>query len=483
MSALTRESAHAASFDQLQKEYQKSLQEKTHLKEEEVNIKMRVAVRSREHLKTAVPLSIVREAHMKLARLREEYTLLVKRLQGARHEEDVNAITQKLVQLIERFQTVEAVFDPYLRIEADNDIQASLNEVEKKVETVDARLAALQGELEKLAATEKQEREKIWQVQQKLQHEQQKLNDAVAVENATRVEAARFETRRDDIAREAQEEFEKYGGAADLDALAAKSQGGADPAEIHRLKHHLEQIGGIDPEVEKEYQEISARHTFLETHVEDLKKAIGDLEIVIAELDTTIAVQFTASFKQIDEGFQRFFKTLFGGGRSRLVLVKEVREKEIEGDDVEEEGGEAAQTRSEEIDDPVKKFLDKHKRKDHIGVEIHATPPGKRLSSVNALSGGERALTSIALIASIIANNPAPFVVLDEVDAALDEANSLRFSAILEELSGKTQFVVITHNRATMEKADILYGVTMGEDGISKVLSLKLEDAVKHGNR
>jgi len=144
-----------------------------------------------------------------------------------------------------------------------------------------------------------------------------------------------------------------------------------------------------------------------------------------------------------------------------------------------------ARGRDEEsvFEDPVKKFLDKHKRKDHIGVEIHATPPGKRLSSVNALSGGERALTSIALIASIIANNPAPFVVLDEVDAALDEANSMRFSGIIEELSSKTQFVVVTHNRSTMEHADILYGVTMGDDGISKVLSLKLEDAVKHGNR
>jgi len=121
------------------------------------------------------------------------------------------------------------------------------------------------------------------------------------------------------------------------------------------------------------------------------------------------------------------------------------------------------------------------------GVDIQATPPGKKVSSITMLSGGERALTSIALIVAILANNPSPFVVLDEVDAALDEANSMKFSAILDQLSEKTQFITITHNRATMLKANILYGVTMGADGVSKLLSVKMEEAEsvikKHGNR
>jgi chromosome segregation protein len=111
-----------------------------------------------------------------------------------------------------------------------------------------------------------------------------------------------------------------------------------------------------------------------------------------------------------------------------------------------------------------------------VGIDIQATPPGKRLKSLNLLSGGERALTSIALISAIMAVNPAPFVVLDEVDAALDEANTYRFANILAELSHLTQFVIITHNRATMEKADLLYGVTMGDEGISHLLSVKLEE-------
>ena len=111
------------------------------------------------------------------------------------------------------------------------------------------------------------------------------------------------------------------------------------------------------------------------------------------------------------------------------------------------------------------------------GIEIEATPPGKKIKSISMLSGGERALTAIALICAIISVNPSPFVILDEVDAALDEANSLRLGKILEDLSKKTQFIAITHNRTIMYKADVIYGVTMGDDGVSKLLSVKVEDA------
>jgi len=113
-----------------------------------------------------------------------------------------------------------------------------------------------------------------------------------------------------------------------------------------------------------------------------------------------------------------------------------------------------------------------------MGIEIKASPPGKKVATISMLSGGERALTSIALICAIIQANPSPFVVLDEVDAALDESNSIKFSEILEKLSHITQFITITHNRATMEKARLLYGVTMGDDGVSKLLSVDLEKAI-----
>ena len=133
------------------------------------------------------------------------------------------------------------------------------------------------------------------------------------------------------------------------------------------------------------------------------------------------------------------------------------------------------------LDEKLKKikFLKKHNAIGLAGIEIQATPPGKKIQAVSMLSGGERALTAIALICAIISANPSPFVVLDEVDAALDESNSERLAKILDDLSDKTQFIVITHNRASMRRASILYGVTMESDGVSKLLSIKFDDLKK----
>ena len=128
------------------------------------------------------------------------------------------------------------------------------------------------------------------------------------------------------------------------------------------------------------------------------------------------------------------------------------------------------------------KFLKKHNAVGLAGIEIQAVPPGKKIQAVSMLSGGERALTAIALICAIISANPSPFVVLDEADAALDEANSERLAKILDDLSDKTQFIVITHNRASMRRASILYGVTMEENGVSKLLSVKLDDFIEKKN-
>ncbi len=180
--------------------------------------------------------------------------------------------------------------------------------------------------------------------------------------------------------------------------------------------------------------------------------------------------QFDQAFKNIAGYFETYFKQLFLGGKAQLELIKEIPLPTPEEDES------VVRATSEPMPAPKRSYQ-------YAGVEIKATPPGKKLSSLSMLSGGEKALVSIALICAIIANNPSPFVVLDEVDAALDEANSLRLAQILEDLSKKTQFMVITHNRATMERSHILYGVTMGDDGVSKVISLKLEDAADHTNR
>ncbi|MBW6432099.1 AAA family ATPase, partial [Patescibacteria group bacterium] len=215
--------------------------------------------------------------------------------------------------------------------------------------------------------------------------------------------------------------------------------------EIDKLKNRLYSIGESDAEVETEYEEVNQRVEYLTGQIGDLEKAKEDLETLIKDLDLKIKKQFEISFESISKKFKHFFELLFDGGEAKLELL-------IQKD---EDGG-----------------------NDKLGIEITAVPPGKRVKSLSALSGGERTLTSLALLFAILSVNPAPFILLDEVDAALDESNTKRFIKIVHELSKATQFIFITHNRETMKEANIIYGVTMDDSHASRLLSVKLNDAL-----
>jgi chromosome segregation protein len=183
---------------------------------------------------------------------------------------------------------------------------------------------------------------------------------------------------------------------------------------------------------------------------------------VIGELDEKIEVIFKSSFKKISEEFNKYFKIIFGGGKASLSVKYSDFKKEEDND---------------EENDIEKTEADKKEENKIAGIEISASPPGKKISSLDMLSGGERALTSIAILFAIISNNPPPFLVLDEIDAALDESNSERVAKISKEVASKTQLIIITHNREMMRQAGVLYGVTMDNDSISKIISLKLDEA------
>jgi chromosome segregation protein len=247
-------------------------------------------------------------------------------------------------------------------------------------------------------------------------------------------------------------------------------------SKILRLKNQLDTIGGMDELTLKEYQETESRYTNLFTQVEDLKKGMNDLRSVMDELDEHIKTKFNEAFHKINEKFEYYFRILFNGGRAYLSLVKSDEPTE---DETAKSAGDEDQANTQEQLRPEEKILQKYERgaSNVSGIDIKATPPGKKLASIQALSGGERALTSIALLCSLLTCFPSPFVVLDEVDAALDDANTIRFGQILGTLAHQTQFVTITHNRETMAQASMLYGVTMGDDGISKLLSVKLDQA------
>ena len=296
---------------------------------------------------------------------------------------------------------------------------------------------------------------------------------------AIKINSTRYETRLEDLEIEIRRELKDLSiiknnkqEVNELDNNFVSDLNG----KIVQIKKQLELIGGIDPQTENEYNETKERFDFLNNQIIDFSSAIESLQKIIKELDMVIKDQFDKEFKTIAHNFEKYFKILFNGGKAKIVKVLETEMPEEKSETCDNE---KQNKKSELMDLPdIKniKFLQKHNATGLAGVEIQATPPGKKIGSVSMLSGGERALTSIALICAIISSNPSPFVVLDEVDAALDEANSERLAKILDELSLKTQFIVITHNRASMRRASILYGVTMGDDGISKLLSVKLDE-------
>ncbi|MFQ5540935.1 MAG: AAA family ATPase [Candidatus Paceibacteria bacterium] len=232
--------------------------------------------------------------------------------------------------------------------------------------------------------------------------------------------------------------------------------------ELQKLKVRLEDAGGAGgEEVMKEYEEVSEREAFLERELTDLQSSAASLKELITELNEELSSRFKDGISAINEEFSRFFALMFDGGTAKLVSVKEparrIRSLEDENDD----------GVPDELEKPVE------------GIDLSLSIPRKRIKSLVMLSGGERALTSIALIFAMSSVNPPPFLVLDETDAALDEANSRRYGDMVAALSKKSQLILITHNRETMSRAGILYGVTMGGDGVSKVLSVKLEEAVQ----
>jgi chromosome segregation protein len=211
--------------------------------------------------------------------------------------------------------------------------------------------------------------------------------------------------------------------------------------KLKELKHSVERMGEINVTAIEELAELRERFDFLSGQKRDLESSLQQLTQAIKRIDRTSRERFQQTFQVVNDKFQQVFPRLFGGGRAGLVLADDPQ------------GGEQ-------------------------GVEIVAQPPGKKLQSVSLLSGGEKALTAVSLIFAIFLIKPTPFCLLDEVDAPLDEGNVGRYNEMVREMSSQSQFILITHNKRTMEFADTLYGVTMEEPGISKLVQVKMREAV-----
>ena len=210
--------------------------------------------------------------------------------------------------------------------------------------------------------------------------------------------------------------------------------------ELRDIKLRMAELGDVNISSIEEYRQVSKRYKFMSEQEADTTKAMKELEDIIRSMDNTIRKRFKETFDEVVTNFEVSFRELFGGGHAELYL--------------------------EDENNPLES-----------GIEITAQPPGKKLKNINLLSGGEKTLTAIALMFAVLKAKPTPFCILDEVEAALDEVNIERFSRHLRNFS-EVQFALITHQKATMEHADVLYGVTMPEQGISKLLSLKMGEDI-----
>ena len=292
------------------------------------------------------------------------------------------------------------------------------------------------------------------------------------------LEKERLDLRRDEVLRQIEqagrrvEEFKAISGGSNAEGERGKQDSDHNGQSAHenhadmerrlfRLRGELASIGEIDQSLMKEAQDTETRYAFLTKESEDLEKAVRDLSQLMQELSEKIKMEFDKSLHKINDEFNKFFGLMFEGGSASLKVNKPKTLAAAESDEDEEEAGEA---------------LDGMEEIEKVGgVEIAVKIARKRVTSLDALSGGERSLVGIAALFAMVSVSPPPFLVLDEIDAPLDERNARRFSEMLKDFSKHTQFIVVTHNRATMESAEILYGVTLGEDGSSKVVSLKLE--------
>jgi len=358
---------------------------------------------------------------------------------------------------------------------------------EAELKTIEENLSVLRDRMDKFNLDEEKKKQEIFSIQQEAYNLQNELNRINSELGSVKIDLARVETRREDVLiaiRENLGDEWEFNRKADYSEVNLDE----DKIKIDRLRKQLELIGGIDPEIEKEYEEVKTRYEFLSEQTKDLDTAIKDLERVVTELDKLIRAQFEDEFEKINKDFSRYFKQLFEGGSAKLSLAQK-QDEQTEAKIIREQIAQAGTPEGvmDGVEEAAESILDASEPKKiiypedksflaNMGIEIEASPPGKKIKSITILSGGEKTMTALALICSIINNNPSPFILFDEVDAALDESNSAKLSGIVKELAHKTQFIIITHNRAIMSEADVLYGVTMQGDGVSRLISLKLSE-------
>jgi chromosome segregation protein len=387
-------------------------------------------------------------------------------------EEDIRELHATVQGILEEIDTTlgEKEESPS---EIPTGLRNEFEKVTKDFRTLDAEISALR---EKEQMFEKGQ-EGFYQMFKAAVAEVQTAKNKIGEwENRNReliLEKERLDLHREEILRQIDqagrrpEEFASANADASFVALAKKDNGHEPLVDMERrmfrLRGDLASIGEVDEALMKEAKDTESRYGYLAKESEDLEAAVRDLTRLMQELTEKIKKEFEGSLEKINKEFEKFFTVMFGGGSAKLKIAKRLALSA-------ERDEEASRTEVTNGDNTEENFGE-----DPGGIEIDVRLPRKKITSLDVLSGGERSLVGIAAVFAMISVSPPPFLVLDEVDAPLDERNAKRFAEMLKEFSKHTQFIVITHNRATMESADVLYGVTLDEDGTSKIVSLRFE--------
>lgn len=383
---------------------------------------------SREQLNTRIT-----DLKVKVAEVRQQYE--------AREQNYTRVLAEFNQAKNERLHTEQQLAQLDQQMEGSDDVEQKANE---EIET-------FRREKEELSETIRELREKRQQSHHQLEHMdienkqfRKQLKDTEDALHKEEVKVNRFDVELDNLLNKLREDYElSYERAKD--EFPAPEDVEEAKRKVQQLKQEIIMLGTVNLGAIEEYERVSERMQFLTEQKEDLQQAMDTLYRVIEEMNEEMSRRFHETFQEIRSHFNEVFSRLFGGGRADLQLSQ------------------------------PDQLL-------HTGVDIVAQPPGKKLQHLTLLSGGEKALTAIALLFSILRVKPVPFCVLDEVEAALDEANVARFAQYLREFSEQTQFIVVTHRKGTMEGSDVLYGITMQESGVSKLVSVRLEDQDKFLN-
>ena len=392
-------------------------------------------------------------------------------LSDAERRDDIAGVRAVIVEVRGR---IKAFIEGLTGIapETNEEVRQQVSSLAASLERVQKEESALASELEDLRKHIAHARETSFALERDLVGLEGRVREAQAKLNAVSSARANIASLRQRFEEEVREGITLIGAAIHGWEKAEVPQGALSEdrstqekrrRELERLKIKIEESGiGNGDAVVREFKQTKERDEFLAKELIDLEKSAASLKDIIAELEETIDARFHDGLKHINEALKEFFAKLFGGGEAKLTVEqpRHISRRRLDADEDDEE----------EI--PEEEEL-------YAGLSVSVHLPRKKMHGLEVLSGGERALTSIALIFSMTQVNPPPFLILDETDAALDEANSKRYADMVRELGQKSQLIVITHNRATMAAAGELYGVTMAQDGVSKLLSVKLEEAEK----